>query len=58
MIFTSREPPHARFTQDRAMVKDHHYYKGQDFSWNKPARINEKFYPYFHKQNDENKPRT
>lgn len=55
LTVTPKEPQSARFTSDRAIVKDHYYYKGKDFSWNKPACINEKYYPFYHKQKDENK---
>jgi hypothetical protein len=57
MLTVTKEPQHARFTTDKVMIKDHYYYKGNGFSWSKPARVNEKYYPFFHKQQDENKAR-
>ena len=58
MLTITKEPPHvARLTSDKVIVKDHFYYKGNDFSWNKAARISNKFYPYYHKQAYENKGR-
>ena len=55
LTLTPKEPQSARFTSDHVIVKDHYYYKGKDFSWNKPACINEKYYPFYHKQKDEHK---
>ena len=57
MLTVTKEPQHARFTSGKVMIKDHYYYKGNGFSWSKPARMNEKYYPFFHKQQDENKER-
>jgi hypothetical protein len=56
MLFTPKEPRVARFTEDGAMVKDHHFYKNRrDIGWNLPARIREKHYPHFHMQKDNHK---
>ena len=52
---TTAEPQKARFTKDNAIVKDYYFYQGNEFSWNKPAKINDKHYPFFHKQKDEHK---
>lgn len=49
MIYTADEPEAARYTKDNKVVKDHHYYKGEGFLWNKKAAMNKKYYPYFHK---------
>jgi len=49
------EPQKARFTSSNAIIKDHYYYRGNDFKWNQPAAIADKFYPYYHKQKNENK---
>ena len=49
------EPQKARFTKDNAIIKDHHFYNSNEFSWNKPAKINDKHYSFFHKQKDEHK---
>jgi len=57
MNMTSPTPKLARYTSEGAIVKDHHYYSSNDFSWNKPAKVNAKNYQYFHKQNDLNKER-
>jgi len=57
MLTVTKEPQVARFTSDKAIVKDHFYYQGNGFSWDKPARMHKKFYPYFHKQHFENRPR-
>jgi len=57
MLTVTKEPQVARFTSDKAIIKDHFYYQGNGFSWDKPARVHKKFYPYFHKQQFENRPR-
>lgn len=57
MLTVTKEPHAARYTSSKVMIKDHYYYKGGDFSWNRPARMNEKYYPYYFKQHDENKER-
>lgn len=49
------QPQKARFTSNNKIIKDHHYYQGNDFKWNKPSAISDKFYPYYHKQNNEYK---
>jgi hypothetical protein len=54
MIFTLKEPKTARFTDDHAIIKDHHYYKGKEITWNRPAHISEKFYDYYHKAQNDN----
>jgi len=57
MSIPQPKPKFARFTSDGNIVKDHHYYSGTDSRWNRPSAINEKYYPYFHLQNDLNKER-
>jgi len=57
MSIPQPKPQFARFTSNGDMVKDHHYYAGNDSRWNRSAVINEKYYPYFHLQNDKNKER-
>ena len=56
-MITTKQPHVARYTSDNAIVKDRYYYKSNEFSWNRPARINEKHYPFFHKQQRDNEVR-
>lgn len=53
----TKEPSAARLTSNNVIIKDHFFYKGNEFSWNRPSRMSQKFYPYYHKQQYENKPR-
>lgn len=51
------EPQKARFTKSNAIVKDHYYYHGNGFKWDRPATVTDKYYPYYHKQRNEYKPK-
>jgi len=51
------EPQKARFTSSNAIVKDHYYYRGNDFVWNKACAMTDKYYQYYHKGQNENKER-
>lgn len=51
------EPQKARFTKSNAIVKDHFYYHGNGFKWDRPATVTDKYYPYYHKQRNEFKPK-
>ena len=46
----------ARFLKSKVMIKDYHYYKKQDNSWNNPAQTDPKVYKQFHQQQDAGKP--
>lgn len=49
------EPQKARFTKDNVIIKDRHFYSGNEISWNRPSQITDKYYPYYHQQQAENK---
>ena len=58
MNFTESRPKLARFTSSGEIIKDHHYYSGNDISWNKSALVSSKMYTYYHKLNDVNQKRV
>lgn len=58
MNFVEPKPKLARYTAEGEIIKDHHYYAGNDISWNKSAVISTKMYPFYHKLNDENAKRV
>jgi len=51
------EPQKARFTSTNNIVKDHYYYRGNDFVWNKACAMTDKYYQYYHKGQNEHKER-